>query len=98
MKARRIISMRIMVFAIFLSVLFGCNTKPDVSELELYKEQRIQVIAKDLVREGRAANMDEALERAKVIVDKEISDQKDSSGINSNRAHDNQLNVNSRYE
>jgi hypothetical protein len=42
--------------------------------------------------------MDEALARAKVIVEKEISDQKDSSEINSSREREQQLNVNPRFE
>ena len=64
----------------------------------MYKQERIQIIAKDLVAEGKAANMEEALPRAKVIVEKEISDQEDSTGINSNRERERQLNVNPRVD
>ena len=98
MKARCLISVRTLVLAVLISVMCGCTSQDGFEELERYKEQRIQVIAKDLVKEGKAENMEEALERAKVIVDKEISDQKDSTGINTNRDVDRQLRVNSRYE
>jgi len=90
--------MRTIIAILCFSFLCGCASNPELTELERYKQARIEIVAKDLVKEGKAVDMNEARARAKLIVEKEISDQQDSMGINMNRERENQLNVNSRVD
>lgn len=71
-------------------ILCGCSSfkaQPLAGDLpEAYVEQRIEAVAKNLVDEGQAANMDEARPMAEKIVRKEIADQKHASRVNEDQS------------
>ena len=52
-----------------------------------FKEQRIETVAKDLVKEGKAKTIEEARPLAEKIVDREIADQKAASRENEEESH-----------
>lgn len=85
-----------------IAALCGCShfrehhtaANPDIK----YRELRIEVVAKGLVKDGTAPNMDEARKEAAVIVDKEIADQKYAGRENAEEAHAYEFNKDKRID
>jgi hypothetical protein len=89
--------MRMITLVLCVFALCGCATSTTDDEAR-FKEQRVEIVAKNLLSEGKAANMEEARARAEVIVAREVDDQKDSTRINNSRDEGDQLKINSRID
>ncbi|MBN1402894.1 MAG: hypothetical protein JW942_00305 [Opitutales bacterium] len=79
--------MRLFILIIPVLMLSACASVFKEQETEAnpavqFVEARVEVVAQDLVSSGKAANMDEAREMAREIVEKEISDQKSAAREN----------------
>jgi hypothetical protein len=85
-----------------IAALCGCShfrenhtaANPEIK----YRELRIDVVAKGLVKDGTAPNLDEARKQATVIVDKEIADQKYAGRENAEEAKTYQFNQDKRVD
>jgi hypothetical protein len=85
-----------------LSVLCGCalfkepatDTNPEVR----FKEQRIEIVAKSLISEGKAKDMAEARPLAEKLVEREISDQKGAARENEEESKLYEHNRNTRVD
>lgn len=83
--------MKHVIFPILALILFGCSSvKDDSYEAELkarYREQRIETVARNLIKEGKAADMAEAKPLAEKIVKRELLEQKDADHDNEREAN-----------
>jgi hypothetical protein len=83
--------MKKLIPLIALVTLCGCSSfkeqhtsaNPEVR----YREQRVEIVAQGLVKDGKAKDMDEAKPLAEVIVDREIADQKAAGRDNEREAN-----------
>jgi|GEM_PF-4786766 len=80
--------MRQLLPILMLLPLCACSSlreqETEANPPALYMEQRAEVIAQGLVREGKAASIEQAREMAKEIVSKELADQRDAVHENEN--------------
>lgn len=71
--------------------LCGCSSFKEQSTPSnpaiLYKAQRVEIVAKSLIKDGKASNMAEAKPLAEAIVDREIADQKAAGRENEHSAN-----------
>jgi uncharacterized protein YcfL len=77
--------MKLIALALLALVLSGCASDKDPKEVDpqvVFRNQRIEIVAKSLVSEGRAANLEEARPLAAKIVAREESEQIEAEHIN----------------
>jgi hypothetical protein len=79
-----------LILLAFLALLCGCSSFKErdtaVNPTLRYRAQRIEIVAKDLIKQGKAASLDEARPLAEKIVDKEFAEQKYASRENETQA------------
>jgi hypothetical protein len=78
--------MKTYLIPILALALCGCSSFKEQSTESnpdtRYKEQRIEIVAKNLIKEGKAASMAEAKPLAETIVNREIAEQKSAGREN----------------
>ena len=82
--------MRIILAILSLSILCGCALFKERETAEnpeiRFMEERTEAVARGLIKDGKAANMEEALPLAKEIVAREVEDQKSAARENERQA------------
>ncbi len=77
--------MKKIALSILTLALFGCASDKDPKEVDpqvVYRNQRVEIVAKSLVSEGRAATLEEARPLAAKIVAREEAEQIEAEHIN----------------
>jgi hypothetical protein len=83
--------MKKLIPLIVLVTLSGCSSfkeqhtsaNPEIR----YREQRVEIVAQNLVKDGKAKNTEDAKPLAETIVDREIADQKAAGRENEHDAN-----------